>query len=1042
MFNFGGNKTSSATGSTPATGFNFGTKTTDTLAAAPPAATPSPAGTGFSFGAKTSAPVNTGLSFNASTEPPANVGFGSQVKLNSISTAPTLTGFGAQPAASATTAAPTAGLGSQTAPSTTNLLGVDNKTNQQFLTQNNQQKSKIPQKSKINSLLDGCHLLPTQDSLKDQSSLSTLNVTITPSLIELCEATSLLNKKLSKVGDNLTRAHYLLSGSGFNVHEAEQFIDQLKKVSKNKRLARASKNINSRVSSVGKRNSSVSSNKIDVYLRDKKQENILTSIENSLNASENIPSVLDNEVYAQRKNDLKAHLGISSHKPKKSNTPFFKGSPDLDEFAPDSPNSTFTVSSTTRKSKTNNHKKMMLLQSFPNCKININSSQTQRDAFEEYAKIVYSHNSRKDNLEGESLIEMVFNYLNLNSENNQSNNRHLLECLEILKFHTGAEQKDLPLNKKSQSFLEYQFNNYIIDFYSKNSINEGLPSTVNKYIYYISSKLQNPLSGEWNSSNLTIVNNIPVWCIVYYLLRGGCVKEAHDYIISQKTIFNKICPQFSIYLKHFAKEGMLTSELQQRILLEYKLFKNDVNVDSYKLAVFKIIGKLDFGSNQVVSEVIESMEDWVWFHLAVLTKGVNEQTDIYKVRESSEHYTFQEFKELVVSLGEQQFGLKLYYQVLILTGLYENVAEYIADDKNRFNIDSVHLFFVIHDSLKLDYNQFLEIGLPIWKFFTSYMQSFIISDPKIVIEYLILFFKPLINAGYESNKSVLQLTQTLIKELIEYSKDYTAILGRVDLQTGVVKQGYLEKRASIFKINNGTDLYQKITEACALKAEEEGRFEDAILLYHLSNNLDSVFEIVNKTLGDFLSGLDYMNIEDCKQNFTLQNKDMNSILNKAILININFRSYSINSANGISKENKIALPVLLKIADIWQQYLSNDFAGTLDSLKALNLVPIYDTTANSIAIILTQGKELSELLCIDPVQKNLSNILILTMTCVQKLTIQLQNLKQQPEAVKEKTRNTLQQISKNCMTFVGITSYKLSKETYTILLSIESELYK
>lgn len=1056
MFNFGGNNVNGAPSQGGSAGFSFGAKP---AANAPSAGQPQGSSSGFSFGAKPTANApstgppqgsSSGFSFGAkpvttpsSTVPPSQEGstgfsFGVKPETANSSTAPVFSNggiTGLQSGGASTSVAP----GFQADANNVN-------SSQEFLSKTNGTNAKIPKKSKINALLDGCHLLPTNDSLRDIASLTTLNVSITPSLNELCETSSLLNQKLSKVGDNLTRAHYLLSGSGFNVHEAEQFIDKLKKVSKNKRLARVSKSINSNAGSLSKRNSSATSNKIETYLKDKKQENILSSIEESLNDSDPATIALDNETYAQKKNDLKAHFGITSGKGKKAQRSFSKASPDLDEFSLDSPNSTFSFLSSGRKPKiSNSNKKLMLLQSFPNCKINVNSSQTQRGAFEEYAKIVYKHNSKDSNVECGSLIDMIYQYLRKNGENNQINNRHLLECLELLNFQIEDLQKELPLNKKSQLFLEQQFHNYIIDFYSKSSINEGLPSTVNKYVFYISSKLQNPLSGEWQSSNLTIVNNMPIWGILYYLLRGGCTKEVYDYIISQKIIFNKICPQLPTFIKHYVKEGMLTSELQQRILLEYKLFKNDVNVDPYKLAVFKIIGKLDLNGpsgGKVVSDVIESMEDWAWFHLAVLTKGENESKDFYKVKESSDQYTFNNFKQLVVSLGEQQFGLKSYYQILLLTGLYENLTEYIVNDKNRFNIDSAHLLFAIHDSLKLDMEQFTEVGLPVWKIFTSFMQSFIISDPKIVVEYLILFFKPLSNDGNDRNNKVLQLTQSLIKELIEYSKDYTAILGRVNLKTGVIQQGYLEKRAPILRINNGTDIYQRITESCAFKAEEEGRFEDAILLYHLSNNLDSVFTIVNKTLGDLLSSFDYLNVEECQNSFNLQNKDSNSILNKAMLINKHYTAYSTDSASKISKENKLALPVLLKIADIWQQFLTNDVAGTLDSLTNLNLVPIYDTSAKSTSVILTQGKELSELLCIDAVLKNLSNILILTMTCIQRLTSQLQGLKQQPQEVKDKTRKNLQQISKNCMTFVGITSYRLSKETYTILLNIESELYK
>lgn len=446
--------------------------------------------------------------------------------------------------------------------------------------------------------------------------------------------------------------------------------------------------------------------------------------------------------------------------------------------------------------------------------------------------------------------------------------------------------------------------------------------------------------------------------------------------------------------------------------------------------------------SKCVSDVIESMEDWVWFHLAVLTKGADESKDLYKVSESSDQFTFQEFKDLVLLFGEQQFGLKLYLQVLLLCGLYENMAEFITNDKSRFNIDTVHLMFAIHNSVKLDLDQFDEVGLPVWKFFTTYMQFFIISDPKIVVEYLILFYKPISSSDRDPHKKTLQLVQTLIKDLISYSKDYTAILGKVNLQTGSIQQGYLEKRASFFNINSGSDLYAKITESCAFKAEEEGRFEDAILLYHLANNLDSVFTIVNKSLGDFLCGLDYLHTEDSVSSFQLQTADMNSVLNKALAINDNYTNYGSSAVKRISSENKLCLPVLLSIADIWQRFIVGDFAKCLDNLKALNLVPIYDTSDRSTAIVLSQGKEMTTLLNIDPILKNLPNVLILTMFSIQKLKEKMVLLKDQPESIKEQTKRELNQISKSCMTYVGITPYRLSKQTYTTLLSIESELYK
>ena len=1053
MFGFG-NKTTTPASNGPTTGLTFGSSNTQQ---------PSNPSTGFTFGAKPSTNTATGFGTTNQTNTTPSFSLG-----NKQNTAPT-SGFslGGQQGNTATTttstgmfgatntAAPSGTVGSNAAgglglsnTNTTKAFGSSEQNNnaandeKTFLAKIEESKSKIPQKSKINKLIDGCHLLPTADDLQSNVSISDLNIKITPSLNELCESTNLLNQKLSKAGPDLTRAHYLLSGSGFNIQEAEQFIEDLKKVSKAKRLSKAAKFGNARSNAASKRNSAINETVLDSYLRDKKHEQILSSIEKSLNDSSiNNPMLLDNSSYSQKKEELKTLFGINSVAKGKNSA---NSDDTTKKFGLSFSDETSSELSVSRKSRNAANKKLALLQVFNGCKINVNSSQTLRKSFEEYAKIVYKYNS-SNNLSDESLTDLILKYVTSSNEALQGNNRHIAECLEILKFQENADVKDLPLNKKSQKFLEAQFHKYILDFYAKNSINEGMPTTANKYQHYISMKFKNSVSGEWKTSNLTIVNDKPIWCIMYYFLRGGCINEAYSYIIANKTIFNKIAPQISQCFKHVIQDGYLNADLQQRILLEFKTFNNEVNVDPYKLAVYKIIGKLDLSGetgSKCVSDVIESMEDWVWFHLAVLTKGADESKDLYKVSESSDQFTFQEFKDLVLLFGEQQFGLKLYLQVLLLCGLYENMAEFITNDKSRFNIDTVHLMFAIHNSVKLDLDQFDEVGLPVWKFFTTYMQFFIISDPKIVVEYLILFYKPISSSDRDPHKKTLQLVQTLIKDLISYSKDYTAILGKVNLQTGSIQQGYLEKRASFFNINSGSDLYAKITESCAFKAEEEGRFEDAILLYHLANNLDSVFTIVNKSLGDFLCGLDYLHTEDSVSSFQLQTADMNSVLNKALAINDNYTNYGSSAVKRISSENKLCLPVLLSIADIWQRFIVGDFAKCLDNLKALNLVPIYDTSDRSTAIVLSQGKEMTTLLNIDPILKNLPNVLILTMFSIQKLKEKMVLLKDQPESIKEQTKRELNQISKSCMTYVGITPYRLSKQTYTTLLSIESELYK
>ena len=393
-FSFGGN-----TAQQPAanTGFTFGAKPTTTTTTgfgttAQPATTRS-----FSLGGQQSAaPVSNTISFGAK---PATTTTGTGLfgatntpaPATGTTTAGTTTFGASNTAAPASTlgSKPTLGFGTSTAvPATTTVGSIqqpqstanDEKT---FLTKIEESKSKIPQKSKINKLLDGCHLLPTNESLQSNLSFADLNVKITPSLNELCESTNLLNHKLSKAGSDLTRAHYLLSGSGFNIQEAEQFIEDLKKVSKAKRLNKAARSVNARTPA-SKRNSSINETVLDSYLRDKKQEQILSSIEKSLNDSNtNNPLLLDNASYAQKKDELKSLYGINSVSKGKSNKADDSKKSGLSFF-----DERISESSITRRSKNAANRKRDLWKTFNNCKINVNPSQPLRNSFKEYAKIV------------------------------------------------------------------------------------------------------------------------------------------------------------------------------------------------------------------------------------------------------------------------------------------------------------------------------------------------------------------------------------------------------------------------------------------------------------------------------------------------------------------------------------------------------------------------------------------------------------------------------------------------------------------------------
>lgn len=87
--------------------------------------------------------------------------------------------------------------------------------------------------------------------------------------------------------------------------------------------------------------------------------------------------------------------------------------------------------------------------------------------------------------------------------------------------------------------------------------------------------------------------------------------------------------------------------------------------DPFKLALFKIIGKLD-PSRRTVQGVTSTTEDWLWFQLALL--------------DEHENGGLQALSEVLMKYGERHFegapGQKsgMWARVLLLCGQFERVS--------------------------------------------------------------------------------------------------------------------------------------------------------------------------------------------------------------------------------------------------------------------------------------------------------------------------------------------------------------------------------
>lgn len=636
-----------------------------------------------------------------------------------------------------------------------------------------------------------------------------------------------------------------------------------------------------------------------------------------------------------------------------------------------------------------------------------------RKKFESYAEIIYRLNDARE--KNDSEFKLCREFIDMNKRN-KSNDHQFLESLEIIKHIT--EDEPLPREilysyqsedltnfnqvklrshyvKKSKEYLESQFNKYVNDLYiqsileSQKRVDEI--SVIDKIIYFINTTLKND-QGQFNVPNITIINEVPIWAVLFYCIRGGFKTEALNFLKKYQDTFNKIEKFFTNYLHEFIlMDGKLSSNNWGKINNEFnQYFKmNSKNLDPFKIAIYKIIGKLDL-SKKSVENLDFTIEDWVWFQLSL----INEDSNLEIL---SERFSLIDLQKNVISFGKEEStsGFKtnpFYLQTLALVGLNEIAIEYCF---NLDEIDCIHLAILFNHygllrtgnkpGYLIDQNESGFIKLNFNQLLGYYVKFFKFSDPIVSIEYLLLI-----------NEEKIRLNS--IKELILESEEFVLLLGKID-SNGYRQGGILEKRRKLLNLSNIDSYLFEICEGGAKRFEFDGKLIQAISLYQLSEQYDTVLKLVNQLLIE-----NFGDEEILKISFNLK---------KIYDSNVEIKSK-------INQRNLLNLEKILKFYQLDSKYKEGSASSNcqliLNEIKQLNLIPI-GLEQDDITQIRKMALEINQ-----------------SDECIQKLVPRLLSL----------TINLLIETKKsqidgnNLMIFCGLLNYKMPKEIYSKIVSIST----
>ncbi|CAI4062069.1 hypothetical protein SUVZ_06G0540 [Saccharomyces uvarum] len=819
---------------------------------------------------------------------------------------------------------------------------------------------------KLNELLESCDNLPSASS-----ELGSIQVSINELRRRVFQ---LKNKK--KVTNDYTKAHYLLANSGLTFEDVDSFIKDLQ--TKQFLEQNAPKKIEGE--------------ELEFYLKTKKDENILMSIEQLLTgATKDFDNFINQNLnldWSQHKDEVMKNFGILVQDKKT-----------LDHRE--------SISSLDPKLPSWGNKDNNILNSNES-RLNVNENNILREKFENYARIVFQlNNSRQAN----GNYDIANEFISILSSANGSRNVQLLESWRILE---SMKSKDVNVVEVGKQYLEQQFLQYTNNLYKKN-MNEGLATNINKIKSFIDTKLKKA-DKSWKISNLTVINGVPIWALIFYLLRAGLIKEALEVLVDNKANIKKVEQSFLTYFRAYAssKDHGLPVEYSAKLHTEYNQhIKSSLDGDPYRLAVYKLIGRCDL-SRKNIPAVTLSIEDWLWMHLMLIKESDTDNDPIY------ERYCLEDFQNIVISYGPSRFS-NYYLQTLLLSGLYGLAIDYTYTFSE---MDAVHLaiglaslkLFKIDSSTRLAKKTKRDIRFA--NILANYTKSFRYSDPRVAVEYLVLI-------TLNERPSDIELCHEALRELVLETKEFAVLLGKVG-RDGARIPGVIEERQPLLRVRDEREFLHTITEQAARRADEDGRIYDSILLYQLAEEYDIVITLVNSLLSDTLSASEL----DQPLIGPDDNSESNSVLLARRMASIYFDNVGISKQ--IHIRNKENCMLLLNISRIRELYIDRQWQETLSQMELLDLLPFTDE--------LSARKKAQDFSSLDDnIVKNIPNLLIITLNCISNMVHTLNGSKYQT-STKGQQIDSLKNVGRQCMIYAGMIQYRMPRETYSTLINIDVSL--
>lgn len=885
--------------------------------------------------------------------------------------------------------------------------------------------------------------------------LGSINLTLN----ELQRKSNQLRKDENLKDVNYAKAHYLLAGSGINAGDIESDLSNI--TVDNKTNLQYQTNLQKRDEKLDQVNQVYhTTSDIDNYINAKKDENILNTIEQSLNhASRDFDNFINSNIsidWKVRRDQLRKSLGLKNSSG--STAEQLKNSITWNKSIPGTYHILSPLNNKQSDSKNTLSLKHLTREKFEvnaNIIYQLNEARMSKSNFL-LARSLAEANKNQGDLKSKQISEVWNILLNLTNEDNVKTNQELRFFTDYQNNHDNDVTINKLIVKNSRTYLENEFNDYVADIYLKDNkkSSEFEPASYLNRISYFIQKIIFKNDPDLSSKTLC-VNGTPIWASIFYLIRAGLYKDALHLTMSNQEVFNKFDKNFPVYLRKFVENEnhTLPTDIKEKLHSEFNnqfqyvindIDNADIGFDAYKYSVYKIIGKCDLSKRALPQSINLSIEDWLWFHFSIINEDqLNNDANLI-----FENYSLTNLQQKIIQLGPKHFNISsnhpLYLKTLVLTGLHELAVQYAFEFINE--CDSVHLAIGFNYYGLLKVNSFNnkddlliihknEYNINFSRLIGSYTRSFKISDPKVACQYLILI-------AMTNNKKEIEKCHEALRELILISREFGILLGELNQSNGTKTPGLLEKQRALIKLEDIGKFQHEIIEVSAIKCQEEGRTFDALLLYQLCEEFDTVVSIINKLLAEILASTELEKPIIKYGNYDIDGDDHpDTIDNNMILLAQHLmKIFNNNSAilNRISTQSKQTADTLLPIIGIRDAFIRKDWHLVLSEIAKLQLIPVNENDS------LVKIRKLSGLVQSNSLDDNLKKVipslLVMAMCSVAQLNYSILTKRYQSVGSEQDDLVKLKTIAKNCMIYAGMVQYKMPRETYSYLINIESLL--